>query len=162
MLQKLAAEVWLCLDSGVAGPRTPVGFCSPFGRCCLWWGPGGSHLPPVLCPCWYPPEELTGVRVGDLSVGPDAHDMAQHAPPTWDTQQLCCRCVPGFGVQAGGERGAEGGLGLQGAWGTGIIEPGLQHRCGTGWSSCLQQLVYEPGPREVNQPQGRAQGACIQ
>lgn len=52
--------------------------------------------------------------------------------------------------------------GSVGAWGTGIIEPGLQHRCGTGWSSCLQQLVCEPGTREVKQPQGRVQGAGIQ
>lgn len=50
----------------------------------------------------------SGVRAG----GPDPQDMAQHPSPVWDTPQLCCRCVLGFWVQAGGERGAEGGLGL--------------------------------------------------
>lgn len=76
--------------------------------------------------------------------------------------RLCCRCVLGCWAQARGEVVLRGGWGLRGAWGTGIIEPGLQHRCGTGQSNCLQQLVCEPGPREVNQPQERVQGACIQ
>lgn len=102
------------------------------------------------------PERSSGVRAGDVSVGPDPQDVAQHTSPPRDSHQLCYRCVPGLWVQAGGE------LGLWGAWGTGMIEPGLQHRCGTGRSSCLQQLVCEPGPREVNQPRGRAQGAHIQ
>lgn len=87
---------------------------------------------------------------------------------TWHSTHLLCGtatalqvCSGGFGLRLG-ERGAEGWVGSVGAWATGIIEPGLQHRCGTGWSSCLQQLVCEPGPREVSQPQGREQGACIQ
>lgn len=94
----------------------------------------------------------SGVRAG----GPDPQDMAQHPSPVWDTPSSAAGVFWGSGFRL------EVSVVLKVGWVCGclgMIKPGLQHRCGTGWSSCLQQLVCEPGPREVNQPQGRAQGA---
>lgn len=83
---------------------------------------------------------------------------------TWHNTHLLCGTLPSSaaGVFWGSGFRLEVSVVLKVGWVCGclgMIEPGLQHRCGTGWSSCLQQLVCEPGPREVNQPQGRAQGA---
>lgn len=138
-----------------------VGFALPLGDVASGGEPvAATYLLLCYVTADTPEGHSQGVRAGDVSAGPQ--DMAQHTSAPWDTPQPCCRCVLGCWAQAGGEVVLRGGWGLRGAWGTGIIEPGLQHRCGTGRSSCLQQLVCEPGPREVNQPQGRVQGACIQ